>query len=560
MQKIITLSLISISLLFSAPVTIPNSSNILREVQPPQDLPQSTIPLVEIGGVHKYAPAMLDDKSGKTLHVAHFKITGATHIDEQKLLNLISSYKDKNLTFNQLQEAAEIITKEYRQEGYLVARAYIPVQDMHNEVLEIAVIEGHYGEFYLKNRSNVQDSRVQAILDEAKKDDAIRTNTLERSLLIINDTPGIEVTQADIKPGKEVGTSDFDVTVDPSKRYDGYVLGDNYGSRYTGYNRVMVGLNLNALAGIGDKLSFNGIVSSGSNLKNGSIYYAVPLLPNGLTAQIGYVKTTYVLSQEYASLAPTGNMDSLEATLSYPIIRTREHTMKVSSTASFKHLKDYQQDQMISNKHENTINLSFSDLKNTHIFGYSAQISSGATFTVGNLKFIDDTSKNIDTLGVQTAGNFSKIGGFISVTTLLPKEFSLQTKVQVQKALGHKNLDGSEDMSIGGINGVKLFPDSELSAENGVILNLGLFKELGVYKSLTNKLGVFYDAGTASLENTSSDTTFKSRTLQDIGLGYFGSYQSFFAKAELARSVGGSYVTSEPRYTTRGLVQLGWIF
>ncbi|MFZ3052035.1 MAG: ShlB/FhaC/HecB family hemolysin secretion/activation protein [Sulfuricurvum sp.] len=560
MKKLITLSLISTTLLFAASVNVPNSSNILREVQPPKDIPKSTIPLVEIGGVQKYAPAMIDDKSGKTVHVTSFKITGAIHIDEQKLLTLIASYKDKDLTFGQLQEIASIITNEYRKEGYFVARAYIPVQSMSNRVLEIAIIEGNYGEFHLKNSSYVKDSIVQAMLDEAKKEDVINTNTLERSLLIINDTPGAVVTKADIKPGKDVGTSDFDIDVNASNRYNGYIIGDNYGSRYTGYNRIMAGLDLNSLAGIGDKLSLTGLISNGNNLKNGSITYAVPLMPNGLTAQIGYSKTTYVLAQEYTSLGATGTSNAVDATLSYPIIRTRDHTLKISSTASFKRLKDYQQEQTISNKRADTINLALSDIKSRSMFGYRSQISSAVTVTMGNLKFLDDTSKIIDEQGAKTAGNFSKINGYARAMTFLPKEFSLQTGIQVQKALGHKNLDGSQDISVGGINGVKLFPDSELSAENGVVFNVELFKDLGVYNNINNKIGAFYDIGTASMEDTSNDTTFQSRTLQDIGLGYYGSYQSFFAKAQLARSIGGSYVTSESKYMTRGLIQLGWSF
>jgi hemolysin activation/secretion protein len=431
---------------------------------------------------------------------------------------------------------------------------------MSNGILEIAIIEGSYGEFHLKNSSYVKNRILQAMLDEAKKEDVINTNTLERSMLIINDTPGATVTKADIKPGKDVGTSDFDIDVNVSNRYNGYIIGDNYGSRYTGYNRVMAGLDLNSLAGIGDKLSLTGLISNGSNLKNGSISYAVRLMPNGLTAQMGYSKTTYSLAQEYATLGATGTSNSVDATLSYPIIRTSGHTLKISSAASFKRLTDYQQEQTISNKREDTVNLALSDVKSTHILGYSSQISSGVTLTTGNLKFLDDTSRGIDEQGAKTAGNFSKINGYARAMTFLPEEFSLQTGIQVQKALGHKNLDGSEDISVGGINGVKLFPDSELSAENGVIFNLELFKDLGVYNNITNKIGLFYDAGKASMEDTSNDTTFQSRTLQDIGLGYYGSYQSFFVKAELARSAGGSTVTSEPRYTTRGLVQLGWSF
>jgi hemolysin activation/secretion protein len=532
----------------------------MQEVQPAADLPKTTTPLVEIGGVQKYAPAMVDDKSGKTLHVKSFKIRGAKHIDEQKLLTLIASYKDKDLSFKQLQEVARIITKEYRKDGYLVARAYILAQNMRSGVLEIAVIEGNYGEFHIKNSSYVRDSIVQGILDEAKKKDAITADGLERSMLILNETPGVAITQADIKPGKDVGTSDFDVDVDKAKRYNGYIVGDNYGSRYTGYNRLMAGLDLNSLAGIGDKLSLNGLISTNSELENGSIYYTVPLMSNGLSAQIGYSKTTYALAQEYEALGATGKSGSLDTTLSYPIIRSRDHTLKISSTVSFKSLTDYQQEQVTSNKSEDTVNVALSDILNINLFGYISQISSGATFTYGNLKFLDDVSKGIDAQGAKTAGDFSKVNGYISAMTLLPERFSLQIGLQAQKALGHKNLDGIEDFIVGGTSGIRVFPIAEQSAEDGVILNAELFKDLGTYKDLSNKIGVFYDAGTVSMEDASNNTTFKSRTLQDIGLGYYGSYQSFFAKAELARSVGGSYVTSEPKYTTRALAQFGWSF
>ena len=560
MKKIITLSLMATSLLFAISANVPNSSTIMQEVQPAADLPKTTTPLVEIGGVQKYAPAMVDDKSGKTLHVKSFKITGAKHIDEQKLLTLIVSYKDQDLSFKQLQEVARIITKEYSKDGYLVARAYIPAQNMSSGVLEIAIIEGNYGEFHIKNSSYVRDSIVQEILDEAKKKDAITADSLERSMLILNDTPGAAITQADIKPGKDVGTSDFDVDVDKAKRYNGYIVGDNYGSRYTGYNRLMAGLDLNSLAGIGDKLSLNGLISTNSELENGSIYYTVPLMSNGLSAQIGYSKTTYTLAQEYEALGATGKSGSLDSTLSYPIIRSRDHTLKISSTVSFKSLTDYQQEQVTSNKSEDTVNVALLDILNTNLFGYVSQISSGATFTYGNLKFLDNISKGIDAQGAKTAGDFSKVNGYISAMTLLPERFSLQTGLQAQKALGHKNLDGSEDFIVGGPSGIRVFPIAEQSAEDGVILNAELFKDLGTYKDLSNKIGVFYDAGTASMEDASNDTTFKSRTLQDIGLGYYSSYQSFFAKAELTRSVGGSYVTSEPKYTIRALVQLGWSF
>ncbi len=159
-NKIVTLSLLTSSVLLGA---TPNIGDIEKQVKPPKEVQQKQTPLIEINGVKKYAPTMKDDKSGKTIFVKNFKINGAIHIEESKLQALISSYNAKDLTFTQIQEVTSIITKEYRNQGYFVARAYIPVQDINknNGIFMIDIIEGNYGEFKLNNKSLVKDSSVQ---------------------------------------------------------------------------------------------------------------------------------------------------------------------------------------------------------------------------------------------------------------------------------------------------------------------------------------------------------------------------------------------------------------
>ena len=560
MKKSIALSLISTTLLLAASPNVPSSGDILKQVEPPK-VPTKTTPLVEVGGVQKYAPPMKDDKSGKTIHAKSFKVTGALHMPEEKLLALLTPYANKDLTFAQLQEAASHITKAYRQNGYFVARAYIPVQSMQEGVIQIAVIEGQYGKFILENNSRVKDSIVQAMLDDAKsRDNVVSTSTLERSMLIINDTPGAKVVQADVMPGEAVGTSDFAIKTEATPWYDGYILGDNYGSRYTGKNRLMAGVNLNSLAGLGDKLSLSGLVSNGSDLMNGRAAYSVALMANGLRAEVSYSKTDYSLAQEYKSLDAYGTSDTIDATFSYPIIRTRLETLRISSTIASKDLSDYQAGVTTSDKDAKSINLALSHTKDLKLFGLNSQINSGLTCTYGDLRFVDDASKAADLTGANTQGKYSKINGYLSASALLPYELTLQTNLQFQKALGGKNLDGSEDMSIGGSNGVKVYPDGELSAENAILFNVELTRALPAFGTYSHKFGVFYDVGQASMEDDTNDATFQTRTLQDVGLGYYASFKNFFAKAQVATLVGSEDVTSEPEYRTRVLVQGGMSF
>ena len=553
-NKIISLSILSSSILLGA---TPNISDVQRNITPPKDLikPKQT-PLIQIGGVKKYAAPMKDDKSGKTIFVKSFKIDGATHINEDKLQKLISSYINKDLTFNQLQEVTSVITKEYRNQGYFVARAYLPVQNINknNGVITIAIIEGTYGEFKLENNSRVKDSIVQNMLDNAKqRDNVISTNTLERAMLIINDTPGVVITSADVKPGKEVGTSDFAITTQEGSLYNGYVVADNTGSKYTGKNKLMAGIDFNSPFKLGDKLSISGLVSNGADLKNGRIAYSLPLASNGLRGEISYSQTNYSLvkldgidDDDFI-----GESKTYEASLTYPIIRTRLENLYSSLVIA---KKDFKDERLAETDLRDTksLNLGLAYDKNYLAYGKNTQSQINLNLTYGKLRF-DDTLQATD-----AAGNYSKVNLEFSNTIVLTNKLTFDSSLQMQYALGTKNLDGSEDFSIGGSNGVKLYPSGELSAENGYLVNLEAKYELTNYKGLTTTAGVFYDRGKAWMSNNNVD--FESKSLQDLGLGYYASYDNFFGKLQVAWNANSKDITSEENRNSRVLFQGGLSF
>lgn len=559
MKKLLTLSLSTTSLLFAA-TPAPTISDVVREITPPKEIAPKLEPLVEIGGAEKYAPAMADDKSGKTVSVKAFKITGVTHMDVNKLQALTASYTNKELTFAQFQEAASIITRAYREAGYFVARAYIPVQSMQEGVAEIAIIEGRYGEFNVNNSSLLKDSIIQGMLDYVKDKNIVSTNTLERAMLIINDIPGVKVIQADVMPGKVTGTSDFAVKTEATSRCDGYILGDNYGSRYTGKNRIMTGLNLNSLAGIGDKLSMVGMLSNGEDLKYGRMSYSAPLLSNGLRGELSYSNVHYALTDRYATLDAYGTAKSVEGALTYPLIRTRHETLNLTTSLASKKLNDHQNGAIISDKDATVFTLGANHIKDHKFFGLDAKTASSITITSGNLKFNDAASRSADAAGANTQGRYNKISGYVGGTVAFNPITSLSTNLLFQQVLGHKNLDGTEDFILGGSNAVKVYPSSELSAENGIMLNTELFRTLPIIGNITQKVGLFHDIGKVTMADNSKVTTFQSHTLQDIGASYYASYKSFFAKAQLARIIGGGIVTSESDYRTKFLLQAGWSF
>ncbi len=557
-----TLSISALASTFLLGAT-PNIGDIEKEIKVPKEVEKKQEPLIEIGGVKKYAPPMADDKSGKTIFVKGFKIQGAVHIDEKELLNLISTYMEKELTFKQLQEVAGLITKEYRRQGYFVARAYLPIQDIQaNEgIIIIAIIEGNYGEFKLNNNSLVKDSMVQGMLDDAKRDNIVSTHTLERSMLIINDTPGAVVTQADVMPGSKVGTSDFTITTEATKRYDGYVLVDNYGSKYTGRNRLMAGVNINSPFKLGDKISLSGLVSNGTDLKNGRVSYSAPLNYSGLRGELSYSQTNYSLVKLDGTKDDvfTGNSKTLEGKLSYPLIRTRIENLYGNLILGKKELNDEYLGDKVNPRDSRYLRFGLEYSKDYLAFNKNTKSVLELTLTYGNLSFDNIADKLNDAAGADTQGNYSKINLDLSHNMALSSKVTLESSLKMQYALGNKNLDGNEDITIGGSTGVKLYPSDELSAENGYVLNVEAKYALPSFYGITNSVGIFYDRGKAFMADNT--VWFESRSLQDLGIGYYVSYKDLFSKLQVAWDANSKNVTAEkPNDQSRVLFQAGMVF
>lgn len=552
LDKILTISLLTSSILLGA---TPNIGDVNRQIEAPKDLPKKSTPLVEIDGIKKYKEPMVDDKSGKKIFVKDFKIENALHVEESYIKEKIKTYINKELSFNELQEVTSIITKIYRDKGYFVARAYLPIQNLqeNDNVLIISIIEGNYGEFKLKNNSYVKDNRVQDILNEVKGDNIISSNTIERSMLLINDTPGVEVSKVQIMPGSEVGSSDFLIETTPKNRFDGYIVGDNYGSKFTGKNRLQSLVNINSPFLIGDKLTVSGLISNGSDLKNGKLAYSFPLASNGLRGELSYSRTEYNLTKDYDYLNADGNSNIFEAKVSYPIIRTQNENLNLSLKFANKDMNDYLDDKLSADKNIKSIVTTLNYDKNYEVFGLISSFDSNLNLTMGRLNQNDE---DVDT------GRYNKIDFYVSNLLYFNQTFSLNTSLTAQKVLGNKNLDGSEDISLGGAYNVKLYPDSEQSAENGYILNAELFTQLPNISSYIHKIGVFYDMGDVYMQNASQDINFERKNLQDGGIGYYVDYKDFFLKTQMVWNINSQAISSETtsHSNSKLLIQAGLVF
>lgn len=539
----------------AAPPPPPGIGDVLQQATPPpHPTPQTPLPAIE--GIPSEPPMAALPGGETTFTVAAFKIVGAKVIRTAVLDGLVKDAVGKPLTLGQLNDVAVRITRYYRTKGYFVARAYVPAQEVVGGTVVIRVIEGRYGDFHLKNHGRLHDAIAQSILDAVKARDIVSVDTLERAMLIMNDTPGVKVEKVSVSPGTRVGTSDFNVETGATPFLSGVAAVDNYGSVYTGRVRASVSASVDGVTGSGDRLDLFAMASEHNNLDSGRLAYTRLLTPTGLQGEVGVSYTDYSLGGTYASLDSVGHALSVDAQLNYPILLSEAR--RLQGQIGFVH-SDLQDDIRSTDtktpKHTDvgSAGLEFSETAPT----WANQ--AGGSISVGALGIDDVTARAQDALGARTQGIFAKFTGHIERRQALPDGFVLNAAAHVQFVFGGSSLDGSQKLSVSGSSGVIVYSPDELLGDEGVVGHIAISRPFAVSRDVSLTPSVFYDVGWGRNKFAQHGTPGE-RTLGDAGIGVIAAWRRVSLTVQWASRVSGGKATSEPTAPSRILAQLGLAF
>src|SRR5690606_2831495 len=111
----------------------PDSGRILEQLKETPALPPPKPPATRI----EERPAAKAPE-GMRFAVKRLRITGNRAFPEAELLALVKEAEGRTVSLAELNELAGRITRYYRERGYLVARTYIPAQDVTEGNVEIA--------------------------------------------------------------------------------------------------------------------------------------------------------------------------------------------------------------------------------------------------------------------------------------------------------------------------------------------------------------------------------------------------------------------------------------
>ena len=529
----ITLALCSASAWSQTPA-LPDAGQVLRELQQNPGLaPAPSTPLQRTEESSDAAQA----PQAKAL-VKQVVITGNQEVPSSALLPLVAPLIGTERTVAQLQAAARRITAYYRQNGFAVARAYLPAQDITDGVVTIAVIEGRIASHTLNNQSRLSDERAQAYFGQIKNGDVIRTEQIDRSLLLLQDTPGVASSRATLQPGASVGTSELLIDLQPSAPYNGSATLDNHGSRYTGVYRAGATLHLASPLGMGDQLSF-GALSSGSQLSFGRIAYQLPVGSDGLRVGAAYFDIRYKLGKEFERLQAHGTASSSSVFASYPFVRSQ--LANLYGSLSF-------EDKKLNDEVGATLTATGKKVAVTSL-GLSGKLQDGLggggisnaelTVALGQLNIQSPSALAIDAASSQTNGGYTRVSYALSRLQRLGNLTTFYVSVAGQQA--SKNLDSSEKFSLGGPAGVRAYPLAEAGGDEGYKATLELR-----HNFLPNWQGaLFYDFGEVTINKRPFGPTQNNhKALAGAGVGLTTRLAAVQLQASLAwRTQGGAPVS-----------------
>lgn len=465
-------------------------------------------------------PYVRHDPNAPRFSVNAFAFTGNTVFPDAVLKRRLERFVDLQLNLYDLTRAADAITRFYRDQGFPIARAIVPAQRVEKGVVRIEVIEGRIGKIGVVGNQRYASETLLAYTESLPGAGLVTLAGLERSLLLLNDLPGLSA-RATLQPGAEFGATDVLIRAE-EKFASGFVSLDNRGREEVGERRLDTSLDLHNPLGIGDQLGARMIKSEHGLLTFGRLSYGLPISSNGLRAGLAHSQTDYRIGGSFAALGIEGDVTTTEFTLSYPSVRSRRRNivygMGLRRTES-------KQTALGVTTEDHEIKLLTASVLGNWVHEDSAATNASLALS-GNGK------KN--PFGTRQDAQYAKLE--IDVNHLRAASRTWDLFLRGNAVFSRDALADTEKFSLGGPDSVRGYRPSELRGDQGWLGTVELRRQFQAL-NVAGVGHVFYDLGSAKAKGFAG-----SDTIQSWGFG-----ASVFPHRHLRAKVEYSHAISDRR-------------
>lgn len=461
------------------------------------------------------------------------------YLDKAELTRILQDGMGEEKTMAKLNETLNQLTAYCRRSGYPAAAAYVPAQESRDGMIVIKVIPGRYGEVRFDNQSGMKEKTARGFVNGLKPGSIIRTHDLESALYGISDVSGTRAVGV-LSPGREFGTSDLTVRIEKGKGGNTVLYVENYGSQNSGRYRYGLQENLYDVGGSGGKISVGTLISN-AHMHNYYANYEALVGHGGTTLGLGYSRMDYKVGGRLRSLGANGVADTVSLFGSRPLYHYAESGMTLRYGYDYRDLDDdltsYRD--MDSQKHSHSVHAGVTGFMREDglLLNYEAKATTGTVVMDSAHAQLMDT-----VMGGKTGGRFTKGEVNVSAVQRLGNRADVLFKASGQ--IASHNLDGSEEMYLGGASGVRAYPQGEGSGDEGILATV----EARYYTHVPGLVAsTFFDAGHIRYRNDGGMDSLgmgrgvpsSGETLKGWGVGLaYNRPDDWFARLDYARRIG----------------------
>lgn len=441
----------------TTPLNAPAPGTVLTPPPPAPDLKKREVPELreELG---------LPDGSQKVLNfrISHVRIVGATVIEKEKIAAQFSGLLNREITAAELRASLDQANQLYTDAGYALGRAYIPVQVIQRGTLIVRVVEGFVGEINITAADPAVRHMVEQFSKQIVSEKPLRSATLERYLLLINDIPGVTLGGKLTGMNVYTGAATLALTAESEKVSVSTAVDNRANLEDSPFAAYLTG-SLNNIFGMGDQVSVTALASPEMDTQQyfrGA--FSTFIGSDGLRATLGaaYAKSeTPDLPPGFELVSTSTQVDFL---LSYPIIRATKETLTSFFGA------------YMTNASNELNGFKFSEdaIRAVHLGGtYASQVSDsvslGGNFRITQGVPIGGAGPN-NTLHSRLGAtpNFTKVQSGFSVNYAATERLLLSFRTDGQYS--PDSLYSSEEISFGGARFARGYNNSEISGDSGL--------------------------------------------------------------------------------------------
>jgi len=519
----------------------PTAGQILNQIEKTTSLPG--LPKVT---APKISPAIVESlsKNGQTILLKGVRFTGNTKLNSESLLGVIKKFISQQVSIEDLALIADLLTQHYVRSGFL-ANVTLPEQDITNGVVLFKITEARLGRLVFNAdqiaKARVPESFMTQLVEQASPKQAlIEMGQIDRSMLLLDDLSSITV-GGGLQAGQKEGESDLAINIQTDPFFSGSVNIDNFGSRSTGPNRLILAAAWSSPFSRGGEIVATALKTEGTDYGRGA--YSFPVGYSGLTGTIQASALQYDVITETKT---SGDSQTIGAEFNYPYLRSYSQNIYLKGGVTQKFFKNKYADGTVNSDYDLTV--AEAEIRgNKYIDGVNTEYA--VTSKLGYVDLQGSPNYSADQSGDKTHGRFAKLAA--SIKLKMPVQSKLNLTLYGEGQLANKNLDSSEKMYLGGANGVRAYPESEGSGTEGIRVAADL-----EYRLADNLVGsVFVDGGRVRQNKTNLSGVTGPNMYSLKGYGFSATYQG--PKQSQMQAIISRRIGNNPNPTSTGNDQSG---